>query len=77
MKKFVTITGSNGSLASELIKIFLKENYGLILHLRKPNNNLKKILKKYNKKLDYNLIYGDIRKKSTLEKISRFIKLKK
>ncbi len=77
MKKFVTITGSNGSLASELIKIFSKGNYGLILHLRKPNKNLKKILKKYNKTSDYNFIYGDIRKKSTLQKISKFIKLKK
>ncbi len=73
MKKSVLITGANGSLGSELVKKYLDKNYNVFFHCRKNHglkisNNLRK---------SCFIFSGDLKKKTTIKKISDLIIKKK
>lgn len=75
MKKLITITGSNGSLGFELIKKFSNSKYKLLIHLRKPNMKINRLIKKNKIENIEKIVYGDIRSISTINKLSKLIKL--
>lgn len=75
MKRLITITGSNGSLGFELIKKFSNSKYKLLLHLRKPNIKIDRLIKKNKIENIVKIVYGDIRSISTIKKLSKLIKL--
>jgi short-subunit dehydrogenase len=68
MQKNVVITGSNGALGWELVKIFLKKKNYLIIHSRKKLDKKKiSYLKNYK---NFKILNGDLQKNSTINKFS-------
>ena len=70
-KKSVLITGASGSLGSELVKKYLQFGYFVILHTR----NKKTLSPQINEHLkeNYEIITGDLKIQSTINKISKVI----
>lgn len=73
MKKSVLITGANGSLGLELVKKYLDKNYNVFFHCRK-NSNIKI---SENLRKSCFILSGDLKKKTTIKKISDLIINKK
>ncbi len=68
MLKNILITGSNGALGWELVKIFLKKKNYLIIHSRKKLDKKKTTyLKNYE---NFKILTGDLQKNSTLNKFN-------
>ena len=75
IKKQVLIFGASSGLGKELSKVFLKEGYQVI-GLASTKKKSKKILAEINSKF-FTCNYGDLKKKSDLQKIKKIIKKNK
>jgi 3-oxoacyl-[acyl-carrier protein] reductase len=75
MKK-VLITGALGSLGFEIAKKYLENNFIVYLHCRNIKSfKKKKLLKNFYK--NYKIIFGDLKKDSTINKLFKIIISKK
>jgi len=74
-KKSVLITGASGSLGSELVKKYIEYGYFVVLHSRNKKTSSNQI--NGHTKKNYEIVTGDLKIKSTINKISKVIIKKK
>tara|TARA_B110000503_G_C7155083_1_gene416933 strand:- start:2520 stop:3212 length:693 start_codon:yes stop_codon:yes gene_type:complete len=74
-KNTALITGANGSLGYELCKIFLKNDYNLVLHARKKNKKISNLKNKNKDKIE--ICYGDLENGKTIENLAKLAVQKK
>lgn len=65
----ILVTGANGVIGTELVETLSKNNNYKITITDLYNKHTKKVLKKYKKKSNVNIIYGDITDRKLVEKL--------